>query len=95
MRFASFLSGGLAGMAVINPPERKLAKCTSVQCNGKKQISGLLIILKSISSLLTPVELTILGWERGAVSVFKSIPIQLHTYIERIGTLNGINSKIK
>ena len=31
VRFASFLSGGFATIAVINPPERKLAKCTSVQ----------------------------------------------------------------
>ena len=30
MRFASFLSGGFTTMAVINPPERKLAKRTSV-----------------------------------------------------------------
>ena len=32
VRFASFLSGGFTTMAVINPPERNLAKCTSVQC---------------------------------------------------------------
>ena len=31
--FASFLSGGFTTMAVINPPERKLAKHTSVQWN--------------------------------------------------------------
>jgi hypothetical protein len=30
--FASFLSGGFTTMAVINPPERKLAKRTSVHC---------------------------------------------------------------
>ena len=30
VRFASFLSGEFTNMAVINPPERKLAKCTSV-----------------------------------------------------------------
>ena len=29
--FASFLSGGFTTMAVLNPPERKLTKCTSVQ----------------------------------------------------------------
>jgi hypothetical protein len=29
--FASFLSGGFTAMAVINPPERKLAKRTSVK----------------------------------------------------------------
>ena len=32
VRFACFLSGGFTNMAVINPPERKLAKRTSVQC---------------------------------------------------------------
>ena len=32
VRFASVLSGGFATMAVINPPERKLAKCTFVYC---------------------------------------------------------------
>ena len=31
MRFASFISGGLTTMAVINQPERKLAKRISVQ----------------------------------------------------------------
>ena len=30
VRFASFLSGGFTTMAVINPPEKKLAKRTSV-----------------------------------------------------------------
>ena len=30
VRFASLLSGGFNTMAVINPPERKLAKRTSV-----------------------------------------------------------------
>ena len=29
--FASFLSGGLTTVIVVNPPERKLAKRTSVQ----------------------------------------------------------------
>ena len=33
MGFASFLSGGFTTMAVINPPEKKLANRTSV-CNG-------------------------------------------------------------
>ena len=32
--FASFLSGGFATEAVINPPERKLAKRTTVHCAG-------------------------------------------------------------
>ena len=36
MRFASFLSGGFTTVAVINPPERKLAKRTSVQWFGHK-----------------------------------------------------------
>ena len=31
VRFASFFSGGFITMAVTNPPERKLAKRTSVQ----------------------------------------------------------------
>jgi hypothetical protein len=30
VRFASFLSGGFTTMAIIKPPETKLAKCTSV-----------------------------------------------------------------
>ena len=32
VRFASFLSDGFTTMAAINPPERKLSKCTSVHC---------------------------------------------------------------
>ena len=32
VRFDSFLSGGFTTMAVINPPERKQAKRTSVHC---------------------------------------------------------------
>ena len=32
VRFASWLSGGFTTRAVINPPERKLAKRTSVHC---------------------------------------------------------------
>ena len=31
VRFVSFLSGGFTTMAVINPPERELAKRTSVK----------------------------------------------------------------
>ena len=31
--FSSFLSDGFSTMAVINPPERKLAKSTSVDCH--------------------------------------------------------------
>ena len=32
MHFASFLSGGFTTMAVMNPPEKKLEKHTSVHC---------------------------------------------------------------
>jgi hypothetical protein len=32
VRFDSYLSGGFTTMAVINPPEKKLAKHTSVHC---------------------------------------------------------------
>ena len=32
VRFASFLTGGFTTMAVLNPPERKLSKRTSMQC---------------------------------------------------------------
>ena len=32
MQFTSFLSCGFTAMAVINPPESKLAKLTSVHC---------------------------------------------------------------
>ena len=34
VRFAIFLSGGFTNTAVINPPETKLAKRTSVHCRG-------------------------------------------------------------
>ena len=42
VRFASFLSGGFTTMAVINPPERKLAKRTSVQWLIKSQSGKIL-----------------------------------------------------
>ena len=32
VRFATFLSGGFTTIAVINPPERKLEKRTTVHC---------------------------------------------------------------
>ena len=35
MRFARFLSGGFTTMSLINPPERKLAKRTSVRCRNE------------------------------------------------------------
>ena len=34
VRFSSFFSGGFTTITVINPPERKLAKRTSVQWSG-------------------------------------------------------------
>ena len=34
VRFASFLSGGFITAMVVNPPERKLTKCTSVHWRG-------------------------------------------------------------
>ena len=37
VNFASFLSGGFTTMAIINPPERKLAKRTSVMWTGPNQ----------------------------------------------------------
>ena len=36
VRFASFLSGGFIIAIVVNPPERKLSKRTSVRCSGVK-----------------------------------------------------------
>ena len=33
VRFASFFSGEFITAIIVNPPERKLAKCTSVQCS--------------------------------------------------------------
>ena len=33
VHFAGFLSGGFITAIVVNPPERKLAKRTSVQCS--------------------------------------------------------------
>ena len=38
VRFASFLSGGFITTIVVNSPERKLAKCTSVHCSRKSKI---------------------------------------------------------
>ena len=34
VRFVSFFSGGFITAIVVNPAERKLAKCISVQCGG-------------------------------------------------------------
>ena len=41
MRFASFLSGGFTTMKVMNPPEKKLEKCTSVHCSSTMTITHL------------------------------------------------------
>ena len=41
VRFASFLSSGFTPMAVINSPERKLVKRTSVHCTEMGSISFL------------------------------------------------------
>ena len=49
--FASFLSGGFTTMAVINPPEKKLVKRTSVLCIETKLPQNL---DKNINSLLIP-----------------------------------------
>ena len=38
VRFASFLSSIFTTMSVINPPERKLAKCISVHLHQKKAL---------------------------------------------------------
>jgi hypothetical protein len=46
VHFASFLSGGFTTMAVINPPERKLAKRTSV--DWEQDVLGFSIVLASI-----------------------------------------------
>ena len=35
VHFSSFLSGGFTTMSLINPPERKLAKRTSVRCRNE------------------------------------------------------------
>ena len=40
VHFVSFFSGGFTTMAVINPPERKLAKRTSMHCAEKNSGKG-------------------------------------------------------
>ena len=42
VRFASFLSGGFIAVIVVNPPERKLAKRTSLQCGGDRNAHSIL-----------------------------------------------------
>ena len=39
VRFANFLSGGFTIMAVIDPPEKKLAKHTSVHCDSMAMVN--------------------------------------------------------
>ena len=53
MRFVSLLSGEFTNMLVINPPERKLAKDTSVECKG---LSSYYERAKGMSTRL------VLGW---------------------------------
>ena len=43
VRFASFLSGGFITAIVVNPPERKLAKRTSVHCSVDTQTPAFII----------------------------------------------------
>jgi hypothetical protein len=38
VRFAIFFSGGFITAIVVNPPERKLAKYTSVQCTAEPKL---------------------------------------------------------
>ena len=45
VRFASFPSGGFINAIVVNPPERKLAKCSSVQSSDKIDANGPLPII--------------------------------------------------
>ena len=44
VRFASFLSGGFTTMAVMNPPETKLDKCTSVHWSTCKKAAQIFYI---------------------------------------------------
>ena len=41
VRFASFLSGGFITAIVVNQPERKLAKCTSVEWLNKSSLANI------------------------------------------------------
>ena len=47
VRFASFLSGGFIAAIVVNPPERKLAKRTSVQWFADLALGHFKLLLKS------------------------------------------------
>ena len=57
VHFASFLSGGFNTATVVNPPERKLAKRTSVQWTDHSQIANLGILTLSLHA--TFLELTL------------------------------------
>ena len=52
VRFASFYSCVFITAIVVNPPERKLAKRTSVQCFGIKFISELVTCVSTRDSTL-------------------------------------------
>jgi hypothetical protein len=61
LRFASFLSGGFTHMAVINLPERKLAKRTSVQYSDwLKEV----LVVKTSSYMFTWVQGKDLKWPK-------------------------------
>ena len=46
VRFARFISGEFTTMAVINPPERKLTKCTSVEWTSGIELANQPLIWK-------------------------------------------------
>ena len=52
VRFASFLSGRFIVMTVINPPEKKLAKQTSVQCTEDQILYLFCFVYKNIKEHL-------------------------------------------
>ena len=52
VRFASFLSSGFSNMAVINPPEKKLANRTSVHCLKKEWTLEFLLYKQNLSFLI-------------------------------------------
>jgi hypothetical protein len=51
VRFASFFSGGFITAIVVNPPEMKLAKCTSGQCYIYSIVLGAAIKCKQYSGI--------------------------------------------
>ena len=54
VRFDALLSSGFTTMAVINPPERKLAKRTSVHC-------VILVLLKQTKLIIVEVGFDVIG----------------------------------